>query len=240
MSAFGFGEETGLFYLCAEGITSALLSVSLYAHLILALIVAVLFLVLYERCRTLFQSWNPDDDEEDSDCLYWMNQISSFILLVTAIVQVLLMTFMALGFIQMNQMDAAGIDNPLGRKCFWMGIVLCSFVLITAQQKVVNFTKELNPEKRGSIFDKRFHKIWLESCDEAEKRTVFESAFTSYKATNIACMLMWFYCIAGIMVFDFGIAPVFIVTIIWLTSSVSYCIKAMAIEKNSKKRKAVK
>lgn len=234
-AAIGFGERTGFLHNIAQGLSNLLLSVSLYANLVMAVIVAVLVIILYKRCRALFKVWNPDEDEEDNDTLYQMNQLSNTILLITVIAQTLLLAFMALGFIQMFQMDSTAYTMRTGMICFWVGLIACGIVVIVSQQKVVNFTKELNPEKQGSVFDRKFQKVWLESCDEAEKKAVYESSFTSYKATNTACMLMWFFCIAGIIVFDFGVAPVFIVTVIWLTSAVSYCIKAMMLEKNNKR-----
>ena len=40
------------------------------------------------------------------------------------------------------------------------------------QQKLVDTTKRLNPEKHGSVYDTKFHEKWLASCDEAERAVI--------------------------------------------------------------------
>lgn len=230
-AAIGFGEDTGFLNRLAETVTNALLSASIYANLIMAVFTGIFSMILQGKCRALFKIWNPDVDEEEDRLLYRMNMMGNIQLLIVGIVQILMTMFMALGFLQMDRQDLHIIGAETEVICYWAGLVLCAVVVMTVQQKVANFTKELNPEKQGSVFDKNFQKIWLESCDEAEKKAVYESAFASYKATTIACIALWLICICGNLTFDWGIPPVIMVTIIWLTSSVSYCIKAMQIEK---------
>ena len=36
-------------------------------------------------------------------------------------------------------------------------------VTVIAQNRIVNFTKEINPEKKGSVYDLKFQKTWIAS-----------------------------------------------------------------------------
>ena len=42
-------------------------------------------------------------------------------------------------------------------------------VLVVLQQKIVDLERRINPEKRGSVYDMKFQKTWMDSCDEAER-----------------------------------------------------------------------
>jgi len=42
----------------------------------------------------------------------------------------------------------------------------------------------MNPEKTASVYDMKFQKKWLETCDEAEKIIVGKCAFKAFNITN--------------------------------------------------------
>ena len=48
----------------------------------------------------------------------------------------------------------------------------------------VDAAKKTNPEKTASVYDTKFQKKWLDSCDEAEKIMIGKCAFKAYAATN--------------------------------------------------------
>ena len=107
-------------------------------------------------------------------------------------------------------------------------------VMAIGQQKIVDLTKKLYPEKRGSVYDVKFEKKWFESCDEAERTAIGQAAYHAYKATNMTCLLLWMVLVIGNMLFDFGLMPIAVVTLIWLISTVSYCLHAMKYGKGIK------
>ena len=94
-------------------------------------------------------------------------------------------------------------------------------------QKLVNLTKEINPEKKGSIYDVKFQKKWEASCDEAELFAIYKSAYRSYCITQRLCIILWLFCIIGGFVWGFGAVPVLLVSIIWGTMITSYCYYAI-------------
>ena len=70
---------------------------------------------------------------------------------------------------------------------FLIGIVSFFAIMIEAilfQQKCVDTTKQMNPEKKASVYDMRFKKKWIDDCDEAEKIMIGKCAFKAYSATN--------------------------------------------------------
>ena len=109
-----------------------------------------------------------------------------------------------------------------------LGSMLFSLVVsIILTQKVVNFAKELNPEKQGSVYDINFGKKWLNSSDEAEKFVMYKSSYTSMKATSYTCMGLWLFCLIGMMSFGFGVLPLVMVVVIWLVQTSAYCLQVI-------------
>ena len=102
---------------------------------------------------------------------------------------------------------------------------------IIGQQKIVDFEKKLNPEKRGSVYDSKFAKKWYESCDEAERSIICQAALSAYRAGNTACLILWALLIVGHMLFNSGLLPIAVVTVFWLILTLSYSLKAYRLER---------
>ena len=73
-------------------------------------------------------------------------------------------------------MKSTGIDSGWEEEVPWvkiaatfLGLIAVMVVTVIAQNRIVNFTKEINPEKKGSVYDLKFQKTWIASCDEAEQ-----------------------------------------------------------------------
>ncbi|MGL6219074.1 MAG: DUF3169 family protein [Lacrimispora sphenoides] len=78
---------------------------------------------------------------------------------------------------------------------YWLtGFIAAVICTIVTQQKIINFEKEINPEKRGSVFNQKFSKKWEKSCDEAERLSIYKSTYTSYRAVTVTCC-----CCGGIV-----------------------------------------
>lgn len=83
------------------------------------------------------------------------------------------------------------------------------------QQKLVDLTKRLNPEKKGSVYDTKFQKKWYESCDEAERAIIGQCAFKAYQAMVRVCLGLWVVFALGGMFFNWGFLPALAVCIVW-------------------------
>ena len=65
-------------------------------------------------------------------------------------------------------------------------LLLIQLVWVMAMQaRIVSATKQLFPEKRGNIFDFKFHHNWYESCDEAERQQTAQCSYQAFKVMGL-------------------------------------------------------
>lgn len=126
------------------------------------------------------------------------------------------------------------IENQQGMGNIWVmiGIFIASLIItIVEQQKIVNFKKEINPEKVGSIYDLNFQKKWEDSCDEAEKLQIYKSGYRAFRVTQNLCIGLWLFCVLGGYIWNFGMVPVLMVIIIWAVAVTTYCMESIRLSK---------
>lgn len=127
--------------------------------------------------------------------------------------------------IHVKDMEKTAFEE--GLPYFVAGIVLFFFntIVLTIFQKIsIDLAKKMNPEKKGNIFDTEFNKDWLASCDEAEKKMIYEASYSAYRATSTACMVMWLVTLVEMLLFDTGMLASACVFVLWLTLVLSYTI----------------
>lgn len=123
----------------------------------------------------------------------------------------------------------------------WQSMLgLVSFVAILAaaivfQQRIVDLTKKLYPEKRGSVYDFKFQDKWYGSCDEAERAVIAQAAMAAQKATTRACLVLWGVFVVTHIFFRTGLLPIFAVSAIWFVSFLTYAARAAKLEKDGVK-----
>ena len=105
---------------------------------------------------------------------------------------------------------------------------------ILLQQKTVDLTKEINPEKRGSVYDMKFQERWWESCDEAERRQIGQASYKAYTTLNKFCPYCWGVLFLGNMIFHYGILPSTVVLLVWAVLTVSYTREAIRLSRGSR------
>ena len=99
------------------------------------------------------------------------------------------------------------------------------------QHAAVNMAKEMNPEKKGSLYDKKFKKQWYDSCDEAERRQIGIASYHTMQVTGISCMIfMLIFMMLG-MVIEIGLLPMLVPAFIWLIQNVTYQISCKRARK---------
>ena len=108
--------------------------------------------------------------------------------------------------------------------------VLGSFGYLRLNQLQVDMTKRINPKMKGSVYDFKFHEKWEESCDEAEKMTIYKAAYKAFQAVNTLCSGIWVVLAVGSFVFHFGPLPIVLLTVIWLTLNGVYYRETMRLE----------
>lgn len=104
--------------------------------------------------------------------------------------------------------------------------------ILVVWQKLVDCTRLLNPEKKGSIYDFKFKKKWEESCDEGEKLIIYKSCYKVFQAVNMTCLILWtIFVFIGLSV-GTGFLAVVAISVIWAVLVCTYYYYTMKYSKS--------
>ena len=179
----------------------------------------------YRKAKTAFRSW----DGEDENVMQQAEERLSWTLLLDSLTVIVSFFFFNAGTAKLPQ-GSDGNTIPL----------LVVFLVVTAlavllQQKTVDLTKEMNPEKKGSVYDMKFQERWWESCDEAERRQIGQASYKAYVTVSRFCPYCWGVLFLGNMIFHYGILPSAVVLVIWAVLTVSYTREAIRLGRRGQK-----
>ena len=194
--------------------------------LALAVIVPVVCIPIYRSAKKLVAAWDGED-EDVSDAVD--RKLSAVIWLTSA---ALILSYFLIAASYSGGL--AIFDDKEKALVFFIGIASFFAIMIEAilfQQKCVDTTKQMNPEKKASAYDMRFQKKWLEDCDEAEKLMIGKCAFKAYAATNLVCTILASVLAVCALVFDIGFLPSLTVCLVWIVNLSVYCKEAMRYSK---------
>lgn len=205
--------------LVAAGV-SFTINVAPWLLIALPIVELAVCLPIYFGAKKRLAAWDGEDEEASG----LIETRLSVCLWITSMVNVLnffLLAALFSGFIDMagNPMRTSPVKffGPLA------AFLVTLYVGAVLQQKLVDATKKMNPEKHGSVYDTKFHKTWMESCDEAEKAVIGQCAFKAYQAVTLTCLILWAVLALGGMFFSWGFMPAMTVCIIWGVSQSVYC-----------------
>ena len=199
----------------ADGLTAA----APWVLLGTSVVSLALILWLYRAAKALFTGW----DGEDEAVMDRADEKLNWALLLTASQFVLDMFFFT---------AAESGASPLGGIMGVLFFLVSVFTLVFAQQKIVDLTRRMNPEKQGSVYDTKFKKKWFESCDEAEQKQIGQAAYKAFNVVSTACPILWLALLVLSYAFNFELLmPTFIVCFIWLLMQVSYCLECIRLGK---------
>lgn len=213
--------------LSANFIKETIIIIAPYANLCLLVVSLITVTTLFKKSRNLFNAW----DGEDETVLEKMELNLSYAMWIISLSVILSFFFFALGFWKMGQEEDIIIRDTI---IWFISFIVINIVNVKAQQKIVNLIKEINPEKEGSVYDAKFQQKWVESCDEAQKLLIYKSAYHSFKAITVTCYSLWVFCIVGAFIWDFGLVPVTLVTIIWIVQTTTYSFESIRLERKNK------
>ena len=214
--AAGWVGHDNISEVIAAAVTNSLTVAAPWALLATSVVSLAMILWLYQGARGLFITWDGEDDEvmdRADEKLNWA-------LLITAAQIVLDMFFFAVA------------QSGQGMAALWsvLFFAVSVFLLVFAQQKIVDLTRKMNPEKQGSVYDVKFKKKWFESCDEAEQKLIGQAAYKAYNVVCTACPILW--AVLFMLSYAFHVElllPVFVVCLLWLLIQVSYCLEAIRL-----------
>lgn len=195
-----------------------------------AVIVPAVCVPVYRSAKKLLSSWDGEN-EEISDTVD--NKLSITIWLTSA---ALIISYFLIAASYSN--GFATFENKNSSLLFIVSIAAFLAIMVEAviiQQKCVDTAKKTNPEKTASVYDLKFQKKWMDSCDEAEKIIIGKCAFKAYAATNTVCVFLSIVLAICALIFGTGFLPSLVVCFIWITSQSVYCKEALRYSKAGNK-----
>ena len=172
-------------------------------------------LILYQRAKAIVRDWDgedetvPDRAEKPLNLAMWISSMA----LIAAF-------FLLTASYSAGAASKSEIFGMLGGVAAYIAVFVITIML---QQRLVDLTKQLYPEKKVSVYDAKFQKKWFAQCDEAEKAQIGQCAYHAYNAANRTCMGLWLVFTLTALFLDTGILPVLTVCVIWAVSQSVYC-----------------
>lgn len=191
--------------------------------LALAIALPIIAIPLYKKAKKLIASWDCNDDDipdaidKNLSILLW---ITSAAIIVSYF---LIAASYSGGFAMLDKEENI---LPFFISVFSLLAIMVEAIII--QQKCVDSAKKINPEKaKASIYDVKFQKKWLDSCDEAEKIMIGKCAYKAFSATNTVCAVLAIVLAIAALIFGIGFLPSLTVCIIWIVNQSVYCKEAL-------------
>lgn len=173
----------------------------------------------YRAAKKAFQNW----DGEEEAVMDRAEERLSWAMLLTTLAMIGTFFFFSVG-------TAGLMDGGLRPSMIIAAEMLVACAAIVGfQQKIVDLLKEMNPEKHGSVYDKKFRKIWWESCDENERRQIGQASYKAYTTVSVLCPALWGVLFFGDMIFDYGILPGTVALVIWGVAQVRYSVECIQL-----------
>lgn len=230
-SFIGYSDFSGSI---AEAALFIVNMVSPWAVIILGVLSYIVCWAIYRKARSMYEGAmaaaeaDGESGEPDEQIIKAVEDKLSqgmFILSVIMIVQML--------FFGIMMADLKNIaDHSFAIAMVATGVfVVGNLAQLKQQQLMVDLEKEMNPSKKGSVYDAKFRDKWEESCDELEKIIIYKSAYKAYKTTALTCVILWIVTATLSIAFKTGPLPCIAVSVIWLVQTVSYCREAMKLER---------
>lgn len=205
----------------AEGLSAALSAVTPWGIPVSSVLTLGSCFVLYRSAAKKYAAWGGGDEDETSESV---DVLLSWMLLLSAVQLLINLFFLAAFCIYCLDGEAGALAH--------VGVFLLSCgLVIFAQQKVVDLERRMNPEKRGSVYDTKFQKKWLESCDESERRQMGEASRRACMVTSRVCVGVWLVLVILSMVFEMSPLPVFVLLLVWGTMQVTYTLECIRLGK---------
>lgn len=198
--------------LISDTVNNALFSIAPYVSVVFCIVTGVTLLVLKKKASAMIKAWDGEDEEEYEKIDNTLGNVLNAMNIGTVIVYF----FFAVGFEGIP--DRSGFADA----CYLFGFIFSLVIIILGQQMIIGMTKEVNPEKKGSIYDTKFLDKWENSCDEAEKILIYKSAYKTYTKMSGLFVALWVFCIFGNGIFKFGLMPVTLLSLLWLCNVCIY------------------
>lgn len=169
--------------------------------------------VLYRRAKKMLAAWDGEDEAHAEHIDHTLNDS----LFISSFLTPILFLFLSASIVYSDTLPGALFLVP-GE------LLIAEMLLSMLTRRVIDQVRLMNPEKKGSFYDMKFQKKWLDSCDENERRQVGEASFFAYRTTLLACIILWAVLLFAGIIFHISILPTLVVTVTLTVLSSSYFI----------------
>ncbi len=190
-----------------------------YSIWVLTAGLALVELILYRRAKGRFLAWDGEEEtsmERAEEQLSWVLLLSSLNLIINFFL------------FSLSHLIQTTWDISL----LIAGFVLSLAAILFAQQKTVDLTRKMNPEKQGSIYDMKFQQKWMASCDENEQRQIGQAAYKTITVLNYTCAILFLVLMLMSNFYDIGVLPMFLVMLIWGICQVTYTVECIRLNRH--------
>lgn len=195
-------------------------------ELVVVALSLVLFVYYWKKAMKMYGQFRLD--EEDEEALDQGDKALAIALGVTSVASQILIILLIF-------VVPAALSDRLGlvQIAIFLGVFLVDVVVVSTylQRKVVEKTKEMNPEKKGDVLSISFQKDWFNSCDEAEQRLIGEASYKAYRAFNGLCLFLFVVTVFAAFILDTGMYPGIMLGVLWIGVSVVYLKASIQLEK---------
>ena len=146
--------------------------------------------------------------------------------MITAVIRTIILYFLIILGIRLMGKRQIGELEP-------SELVLSLIPVTLAQQKTVDLTRRMNPEKQVSVYDTKFQEKWYEVCDEAERAQIGQACYRAYMVGTKVCIFLWVALLILNFVFDFGLLPIAAVLAVWGAMQTVYALECIRLSKRT-------
>lgn len=217
-----------------ETMIRLLRGVAIYGGYVFTTVLIVICAILHKKSRREYGVW----DEEDEDVLDNMETKISYVNWFANLIMYGAYFFFSVGVWATDIVDAGralaedGTEYWLALGAVFLHMAYAMIAACVVQQKTVNLLKEINPEKKGSIYDMKFQDKWLENCDEAERFAAYKCSYKTFKTMQGVGVVLWLICLMGQVVFGTGAFATIAVTIYMIIQTSVYCVQGIYFAKH--------
>jgi|GEM_PF-3046940 len=194
----------------------SMLSVFLIIWSVLTVFFGILSFFLYFRLIRFKQ--NSLEEE-----LYYQLQDrkTNFLLMILAI-----QTIIQFFFLISLALEVTKFENPFDhslKSLLIMGcIIIVTIISTLLEVKTINFVKKVNPEKKGDPLTVSFQQDWIQSCDEAERLTIYHACYKTFQFMKYVFIGLFLALLYTSFFIPITILSVGIICFCWLMHTVSY------------------
>lgn len=193
------------------------------------LICFILGEIWIKKAKKQIATWDGEDDDHIAEA----DKILSNVLNISSILMISIQFLFGLATYQLlSTIRTAG--NP------YMTLIMVAiyfagmFISLSQQSRTVNAVKKYAPEKKGSVYDMKFQKVWYESCDEAERQIIGDASRDTVRFMNSVFSGFLTVTIIIAMFIPIGLLCTFFIGILWLIMSCYYSHSCKKLEHGQK------